>query len=91
MGSKHYNTEWKSVWTTGETIMKDKPHLVTFNENILFNLWTFWLTLVYKNGFGNIKKVSVFCSDHKKFPDLNPIEYMYVLLFLNLLLLKKKE
>ena len=26
--------------------VKNKPHLVTFNESIMVNLWTFQLTLV---------------------------------------------
>ena len=38
MGSKHCNTDGRSVRTTRATILKNKPHLVTFHENI----WIFW-------------------------------------------------
>ena len=36
MGSKHCNTDRRSVLTTN----KDKPYLITFHEKILVGLWT---------------------------------------------------
>ena len=32
MGPKHYNIDERSVWTAWGTILKNKPHLVTFLE-----------------------------------------------------------
>ena len=46
IGSKQYNTNWRSVLIARETMLKNKPHLVIFPENILISLWTFQLTLV---------------------------------------------
>ena len=46
MGSKHCNINERSVWITRKTVLKNKPHLVTFHENDLVSLWTFLLILV---------------------------------------------
>ena len=43
MGSKHCNTDWRSVWTAKGAMLKNK-----FHESILVNLWTFQLTLISK-------------------------------------------
>ena len=43
---KHYNTDGRSVWTGRGTLLKNKPHLVTFHETILVSLRTSQLTLV---------------------------------------------
>ncbi|KAM9410510.1 glucosamine 6-phosphate N-acetyltransferase isoform 2-T2 [Pholidichthys leucotaenia] len=36
-GSKHCNTNGRSVWTKGETMLKNKPHLVKFDHYELFS------------------------------------------------------
>ena len=41
MESKHCNTDERNVWHTRRTILKNKPNLVKFQENILVSLWTF--------------------------------------------------
>ena len=46
--SKCCNTARRSVWTAGETIFKNKPHLVKFNHCIIVSLWTFQPTLIYQ-------------------------------------------
>ena len=46
MGSKHCNIDGRSVWTARDTMLKNKPHLNTFHEKILVNLWTFQLAFV---------------------------------------------
>ena len=38
--SKRCNTDG-SVWTSGETMLKIKPHSVIFNHCIIVSLWTF--------------------------------------------------
>ena len=47
IGSKHCNSNKRSVWTTRETILKNKPHLFWFYEIILISLWPLPLTLIY--------------------------------------------
>ena len=42
---KHCITNGKSVWTTQETL-KNKSHLVKFDQGIIVSLWTFQPTLV---------------------------------------------
>ena len=66
MRSKYCNTDKRSAWNARGSMSKNKPHLVTFHENILVSQWTFQLTLVHtklfiKNGeskvlqyFGNV-------------------------------------
>ena len=43
---KYYNTDGRSVWTTGETMLKNKPHLIKFDQCIIISIWTFQPTLV---------------------------------------------
>ena len=38
MESKHSNTDGRSVWISRETMLKNKPRLVTFYESILVSL-----------------------------------------------------
>ena len=38
MGSKHCNTDGRNVWTARDTMLKNKPHLVTFYKSILVSL-----------------------------------------------------
>ena len=45
MGSKHCNTDRRSVLTVKKS--KNKTHLITFNESTLFSSWIFWLNLVF--------------------------------------------
>ena len=45
--SKHCNTNGRSVWTAGETVLKINPYLVKFNHCIIVSLWTFQPTHVY--------------------------------------------
>ena len=37
---------WKKCVDTRYTVLKNKPHLVTFNVSVLVSLWTFQLTLI---------------------------------------------
>ena len=37
----------RSLWTTREIRLKNKPHLVTFHESVLVSLQTLQLTLIY--------------------------------------------
>ena len=46
MGSKHCNCDGRILWTARGMLLKNKPHLFTFNEMILVSLWTFQLTLI---------------------------------------------
>ena len=46
IGSKHCNTNERSLWTARETVLKNKPHLFTFHESILVRLLTFQPALV---------------------------------------------
>ena len=39
-GSEHCNTDGRNVWTAGESMLKNKPHLVKFNNCIIVSLWT---------------------------------------------------
>ena len=42
MRFKHSNIVERSMWTaSGGTLLKNKPHLVTYHKSILVNLWTF--------------------------------------------------
>ena len=43
--SKHCNTDGRSVRTAGETMLKNKPHLVKFDHCIIISLGTFQPTL----------------------------------------------
>ena len=46
--SKCCNTDGRSVWwTTGETMLKNKPHLVKFDHCIIVSLWTFQPNLIH--------------------------------------------
>ena len=45
--SKHCNPDGRSVWTTGEIMMKNKPLMVKFDHCIIVSLWTFQPTLVF--------------------------------------------
>ena len=45
--SKHCITDRGNVWTTKETMLKNKPHLVSFHRSIFISLWTFPPTFVY--------------------------------------------
>ena len=57
IGSKHYNTDRKSVWTTKRTILKNKLYLVTVHGSILVSLWTFQPThLLYKKWYRKRKQ-----------------------------------
>ena len=47
IGSKHYNTNGRRVWTTRGIMLKNKLYFVRFNESILVGVWTFRPTLVY--------------------------------------------
>ena len=38
MGPKNCNTDERSVWTTGVTMLKNKHYLVLFHESILVSL-----------------------------------------------------
>ena len=44
-----------NLWTTKRTMLKNKPHVVMFNESILLSLWTFLLKIVYFRDFISIK------------------------------------
>ena len=44
--SKRCNTDGRSVWTAGETMLKNNPHLVKLDHCIIVSLWTFQPTLV---------------------------------------------
>ena len=48
MGSKHFNTN-ERIWTSRETILKNKPNLVAFYESKLVIPRTFQLTLLIYN------------------------------------------
>ena len=48
--SKHCNIDGRAVWSARKTILKNKPHLVTFDESILVRLWTFQAILVNLRG-----------------------------------------
>ena len=48
MGSKHSNTNGRSMWTTRGIMLKHKEYLVIFHESILVFLSTFWTTLIKK-------------------------------------------
>ena len=45
--SKCCNTDGRSVWTAGETMLKNKPHLVKSDHCIIVSLWTFQPTLEF--------------------------------------------
>ena len=47
--SKCCNTDGRSMWTAGETMLKNKPHLVKFYHCIIVSLWTFQPTLIIRN------------------------------------------
>ena len=47
MESKHCNPDGWNVWTSKETMLKNKPLLVTLHKSIFVSLWTFQLTFVY--------------------------------------------
>ena len=47
--SKHCITDGRSVWTAGQTMLTNKPHLVKFDHCITVSLWTFPPTLVHTN------------------------------------------
>ena len=49
--SKCCNTNGRNVWTAEETMLKNRPHLVIFDYCIIVSLWTFQLTLVFRNIF----------------------------------------
>ena len=38
--------QWQKVWTARGTMLKNKLHLVTFQERIYVSLWIFQLTIV---------------------------------------------
>ena len=44
--SKCCNTDRRSAWTVGETMLKNKPHLVRFDHRIIVSLWTFQPNIV---------------------------------------------
>ena len=46
MGSKHCNTDERSVWTSWDTLLKNKHHLAPFHISILVNSQTFQPTAV---------------------------------------------
>ena len=46
--SKRCNTDGRNVWTAGETMLKNKPHLVQFDHWLIVSLWNFQPTLVRK-------------------------------------------
>ena len=48
MRFKYCNTG-RSIWIASAVtqMLKNKPHLITFHENILFSLWTFQPNLIY--------------------------------------------
>ena len=41
MRSKHCITDGTSVWTARRTILKNKPHLVTFHESMLVSIYIY--------------------------------------------------
>ena len=47
--SKRCDTNGRSVWTAGETMLKNTPHLVKFDHGIIVSLWTFQPTIVIMN------------------------------------------
>ena len=47
MRLKHCNTDGIRALTTRGVMLKNKPNLITFNQNILVSLLTFQPTLVY--------------------------------------------
>ena len=49
METKHCNTNRSIVWTARETMLKNKPHLVTFDESILVSLRIFQAIIIYIN------------------------------------------
>ena len=49
IGSKYCNTIGKSEWVTRGSVLKNRPHLVTFHEGILVSLWTFQATLILQS------------------------------------------
>ena len=38
--SNHCNTDGRSVWTAGETMLKNEPHLVQFDHCIIVSIYT---------------------------------------------------
>ena len=44
--SKHCCTDRRSVWPLGETMLKNKPHLIKFDHCSIVSPWTFQPTLV---------------------------------------------
>ena len=46
IGSKYWNTDRRSVYITRGTLLTNKPILVTFQESIIFNQWTFPTTVM---------------------------------------------
>ena len=60
--SKHCNTDGRSVWTAGETMLKNKPHLVKYDHCIIVSLWTFQPILEYFGIFHNILIGKLFSS-----------------------------
>ena len=49
MLSKHCNTDTKRVLSKNGIMLKNRPHLVTFNKSIFFSIWTFQLPLIKSN------------------------------------------
>ena len=65
--SKRCNTNGRSMWTAGETIWKDKPHLVKFEHCIIVSLWTFQPTLLHVTARTSLLLVTMFCVRKERY------------------------
>ena len=63
--SKHCNSDWRSVWTVMETILKNKPHLIPFHVNIIVSLWTFLPTICIYMYICKVKLATIVEGDPK--------------------------
>ena len=53
--SMRCNTDGRTVWTTGNTMLKNKPHLVRFDRCIIVSLWTFQPTLALRYQHSSVR------------------------------------
>ena len=72
--SNHCNTNGRSVWIAGKTMLKNKPHLVKFDHCIIVSLCTFQPTVVQWNLA--IKRSDITKPSNNKVSLLVPALYM---------------
>ena len=58
--TKLCNTDWRNVWTAGETMLNNKPHCVKFDHRIIVSLWTLWQFMYIHVGTSSSFQVHVY-------------------------------